>query len=110
MFLLVSNKNWKNINGAEYWIDCKLNSKTDEIENEPGDKADRVVKISMEIEMDAKLPYIDRAVVGTPVNNINLDYYLSDNIQKKIEKIKDNVTDDDYLAYLTEYVGSDVIV
>lgn len=104
LFLMVNNKNWKNINGADYWIDCKLNSKTDDIENEPGDKADRVVKLTMEIEMDAKLPFIQQVEVANPINNIDLDLYLTDNLGEKINKIKDNIKDDNYLDFLANYV------
>jgi len=107
LFLLVENKNWKNINGGNYWIDCKLNSKSDEIENEPGDKADRVVKIAMEIEMDAKLPFIQQAEIASPVNNFNIDFFLSnENLDEKIDRIKDNIQDDSYLDYLTDYKSS----
>ena len=105
LFILVKNKNWKNINGADYWIDCKLLSKTDDIENEPGDKADRVVKISMEIEVDAKLPFIQQAEIANEINNVDLDFYFVDNFNEKIKKIKDNIQDDGYLAYLSDFVS-----
>lgn len=105
LFLLVSNKNWKNINGADYWIDCKLLSKSDEIENEPGDKADRVVKLAMEIEMDARLPFIQQAELANTINHIDTDFYLTDNLNdEKINKIKDNIQDDSYLAFLADFV------
>jgi hypothetical protein len=102
LYLQVTNDNWKSINGANYWIDCRILSKTDNIEWEPGDKEDRVSKIDMEIEVDAKLPFIKNLVIGKPIKEVQVDTALDTFLTEKKEKIKDNIQDDAYLTGILE--------
>jgi hypothetical protein len=110
MFLEVTNKNWQSINGQKYWIDCILVSKNDAVENEPGDKTDRVVKIEMEVEVSARLPFIDKLQIANPIESVQTNFYLGNNLEEKTKEIKDNIQDDNYLNSISDYNSKFTII
>jgi len=103
LWLEVENNTWKNVNGMPYWINCKMTDFSDAYEMEPGDKADRVLKVDLKIEVEGKLSYIAQGSVGKPMQKINFDVGLDNEIDKKKELIKDNIQEDNYLSNVLDY-------
>jgi len=103
LWLKVINNTWQNVNGMPYWIACRITDFSDAYEMEPGDKADRVLKLDLKIEVDGKLSYINQGSVSKPVQKFEFDVGLGKEIDKKKELIKDNIKDDAYLEDILDY-------
>jgi hypothetical protein len=104
MYLKVENKIWKQINGMPYYIDCRIKSMKDSNELEPGDKQDRIIKLDLSIEVDAKLHYLRKGYVAKNIYLTKLGFGLDSNLEEKKQEIKDNIKDESYLENLLEYM------
>jgi len=110
LYLKVTNHTWKEINGMPYWIDCRITDFSDAYELEPGDKSDRVIRMDLKIEVDAKLPYISQGSKAKKIHVVETTVGLDSNLTKKNTIIKDNIQDDTYLSGVLDYLKTNTVI
>jgi len=107
MYLMVDQPEWKKINDMPYYCCCMLKS-CEEVSEGEGDKNEREIKLNMVVEMDARLPRLDRGYVAKKIEVVETFVSIVEDLEKKKSVIKDNIQDDVYLEHTLSYIKRNV--